>query len=189
MVAETHARARAAAFRLGGRASAAASLALVCLASPAGAGPARVDGLRILEAGVYAAKATPKAPADTPSGVVLLQKDIRLAQPTTELCPRPGVTFGVRYVVDGAPPGAPVEIVVRVNFPRSGVRYPGARKRETFAEQSYTREIGAVRFADYTIGGDWDARSGRWSFQFWSAGRMIGEQAFDLKRSACKAAR
>jgi hypothetical protein len=169
--------------------SAVLALALTSLVSAASAGPPRVDGVKMLEVGVFEATTVLKDPADTPSGVVLLQKDVRLTQSTTEICPRAGVVFGMRYAVEGAPQGAPVAIVVRVNFPGAGVRYPGSRKRERYAEQLYTRDIGAVRFADYTIGGYWDALPGHWSIQFWSDGRLIGEQGFDLKKSACKPAR
>jgi Domain of unknown function (DUF3859) len=170
-------------------ASGVAVLTLLCHASAAGAGPSRVDGVKAVEVGVFEPTTVQKDSADAPSGVVLLQKDVRLTQSTTEICPRPGVVFGLRYAVEGAPQGAPVEIVVRVNFPRAGVRYPGSRKRERYAEQTYTRDIGVVRFADYTIGGYWDALPGHWSIEFWSDGRLIGEQGFDLKKSACKAAR
>jgi hypothetical protein len=190
MVAETHtASGRRPAFLLGRDASAVASLALTCLAGAASAGPARVDGLKVVEVGVFETITHKKEFADTPSGVVLLQKDVRLVKSTTDVCPKPGVVFGLRYAVEGEPQGAPVEIVVRVNFPGSGVRYPGSRKREKYAEQVYTREVGAVRFSDYTIGGYWDALPGHWRIQFWSDGRLIGEQGFDLKKSACRAAR
>ena len=190
MVAETQAAAHdrpASAIARG--ASALASLALTCLANAATAAPTHVSGLRVVEVGVFEATTVQKIPADTPSGVVLLQKDVRLAQSTTEICPRSGVVFGLRYAVEGAPQGAPVAIVVRVNFPGAGVRYPGSRKRERYAEQAYSRDIGAVRFADYAIGGYWDALPGHWSIQFWTDGRLIGEQGFDLNKSACKAAR
>ena len=180
---------RLAGFPPGRGASALAALALLCHADVARAGPPRVDGVKVVEVGVFDATTVEKNPADTPSDVVLLQKDVRLAQSTTEVCPRPGVQFGLRYAVDGEPRGAAVEIVVRVKFPGGGVRYPGSRKREPYVEQAYTRAIGVVGFADYTIGGYWDARPGHWSIQFWSDGRLIGEQGFDLKKSACRAAR
>jgi hypothetical protein len=190
MVAETHAvPGRFPAFPLGRDACVVAALALTCLASAANAGQPRVDGVEVVEVGVFEATTVKKEFADTPSGVVLLQKDIRLTQSTTDVCPKPGVMFGLRYAVAGEPRGAPVEIVVRVVFPGAGLRYPGSRKREKYAEQAYTRDIGAVRIADYTIGGDWDALPGHWSIQFWSDGRLIGEQGFDLKKAACKARR
>ena len=190
MVAATHAVPSCSPVFAGARwASVVLALALTSLVSAASAGPPRVDGVKTLEVGVFEATTVQKDPADTPSGVVLLQKDVRLTQSTTEICPRSGVVFGLRYAVEGAPPGAPVAIVVRVNFPGAGVRYPGSRKRERYAEQAYTRDIGAVRFADYSIGGYWDALPGHWSIQFWSDGRLIGEQGFDLKKSACKPAR
>ena len=170
-------------------ASAVLALALTGLASAVSAAAPRVDGVKMLDVGVFEPTTVQKDSADAPSGVVLLQKDVRLTQSTTEICPRSGVVFGLRYAVEGAPPGAPVAIVVRVNFPGAGVRYPGSRKRERYSEQAYTRDIGAVRFADYTIGGYWDALPGHWSIQFWSDGRLIGEQGFDLKKSACKPAR
>lgn len=166
--------------------AAAAPLALAGLAGAANAAETRVDGVRVVDVGVYTATVVAKEPADTPSGVVLLQKDIRLARSTTDVCPKPGVVFGLHYALEGAPAGAPVEVVVRVNFPPPGVRYPGSKKRERSAEQAYERDIGAVRFADYTIGGAWDALPGHWSIQFWSQGRMLFEQGFDLLRSACR---
>jgi len=135
MIAETQAAARgrpAAAIGRGARVF--ASVALTCLASAVSAAPAHVSGLRVVEVGVFEATTVQKIPADTPSGVVLPQKDVRLAQSTTEVCPRSGVDFGLRYAVEGAPQGAPVSIVVRVNFPGAGVRYPGSRKRERYAE-------------------------------------------------------
>jgi hypothetical protein len=170
-------------------ASAVLALALTGLASAVSAAAPRVDSVKMLDVGVFEPTTVQKDPADAPSGVVLLQKDVRLTQSTTDVCPRPGVDFGLRYAVEGAPQGAPVAIVVRVNFPGAGVRYPGSRKRERYSEQAYTRDIGAVRFADYTIGGYWDALPGHWSIQFWSDGRLIAEQGFDLKKSACKPAR
>ena len=170
-------------------ASAVLALALTGLASAVSAAAPRVDGVKMLDVGVFEPTTVQKDSADAPSGVVLLQKDVRLTQSTTDICPRPGVDFGLRYAVEGAPQGAPVAIVVRVNFPGAGVRYPGSRKRERYSEQAYTRDIGAVRFADYTIGGYWDALPGHWSIQFWSDGRLIAEQGFDLKKSTCKPAR
>lgn len=185
MIAATHVRSPSAARRF---ARLFGFLALVCSAAPANAAAARIDGVRVVDVGVYAATVADKPPADAPSGVVLLQKDIRLTKSTTDVCPKPGVVFGLHYAIEGQPAGAPVEIVVRISFPPPGVRYPGTRKRERYAEQVYQRDIGAVRFADYTIGGPWDALPGHWSVQFWSQGRMIFEQGFDLHRAACKAA-
>jgi hypothetical protein len=158
----------------------------MCLPGFAWADEARVDGLRLVEVGVFDATTFKKEIADTPSGVILWQKDIRLTKSTTVVCPKPGVVFGLRYAVEGEPAAAPVEIVVRVNFPGRGVRYPGAKTRQKYAEQAYTRDIGVVRFSDYTIGGYWDALPGHWSIQFWTQGRLVGEQGFDLNKSACR---
>ena len=129
MIDATHAsRAVAGACRslslLGDRTRALALLTPICLAGPASAGDVHVDGLKVVEVGVFEATTVQKDPADTPSGVVLLQKDVRLAQSTTEVCPRPGVLFGLRYAVEGEPQGAPVEIVVRINFPGAGRALP-----------------------------------------------------------------
>jgi hypothetical protein len=191
MIAATHASPTAAgsgrrAWLPGNGVRTALLLAPLCFSGFARADEARVDGLKVVEAGVFEAVTFKKEFADTPSGVVLWQKDVRLLKSTTFVCPKPGVVFGLRYAIEGAPLGAPVEIVVRVNFPAPGVQYPGAKTKQMYAEQAYTRDIGVVRFSDYTIGGYWDALPGHWSIQFWTQGRLVAEEGFDLNKSACR---
>ncbi len=159
-----------------------ALLTPICLAGPADASGWHVDELKITAVGIYDSGTVPLAGSP---GIPVWQRTSRLVRATTTVCPKPGTEFGLFYSVEGEPVGVPVPILVRVSFPSPGIRYPGKEKAEMYVERIYSTPIGGAQLISYAIGGDWDARPGRWTVGFWSGGRLLAEQAFELDKSAC----
>jgi hypothetical protein len=159
------------------------ALGLSCC--PAGAQAVRVDGIRLVDVGAYSVESSQPEKAETPTGAIHWNTGVRLIDRSTTICPRPGSMFGMRYVVEGAPLGAEVQIRVVVRFPAPGMRNPHTGQTSMLAEHSFSRNIGATRFTNYAIGEDWEAVPGVWAIELWRQNRKLLEQDFTLDTSAC----
>jgi hypothetical protein len=106
-------------------------------------------------------------------------------QSTQKIPLRKGVTFGLRFAPQGLDEGQWAELDVVTVYPEPGVRPSGANK--LFA--SNIAQILATGAQDspanlylYQLTENWELLPGIWKFEFYSQGRKIAEQAFELVR-------
>jgi hypothetical protein len=96
---------------------------------------------------------------------------------TTAVVPaRDGIRFGFRYVVQGPPPGTPVEIRKVVKFPdhqtapTSAVSYVVNEERERV-------HVDSIAYFGWVSGG---TRPGTWTFQIFDKDRKLAEMVFTV---------
>ena len=91
-----------------------------------------------------------------------------------------GLTFGIRYRVEGDMPGALVPITTVIRFPPQGVLAPGQTERlYVDAVQSVT-EIGADSFIAHTFDHPWEVAPGIWTIEVWSGDERLAEEHFEV---------
>lgn len=86
--------------------------------------------------------------------------------------------FGLRYVITGAPAGAPVDIRFVTRFPEVGLFDPGAKVWHHESVYIVRGAIGAPAYREFMFDHRWEIVPGEWNFEFWHAGRYIGSQNF-----------
>ncbi len=93
---------------------------------------------------------------------------------------RPGVRFGFRYNVVGAPDGTQVPVTIVDKFPKQGLRKPGSA--ESFYREEYVAQktIGRESYTDYGFDHDWELVPGTWTIELWYQGRKLTEQSFTV---------
>jgi hypothetical protein len=145
---------------------------------------ARVDRIEVVEYGIYRTATTKRTEAPgTAGGYVRTLANIRNSEVTRIVPARPGVRFGFRYNVIGAPDGAQVPITIVDKFPKQGLRKPDSA--ETFYREEYvaTKTIGQESYTDYGFDHDWELVPGTWTIELWYQGRKLAEQSFTVVKS------
>ena len=137
----------------------------------------RVDGVSVLERGIFQASSG-KPIAESSFGPVAQVRDVSLVQSTTTIPARKSLRFGLRYVITGAPAGAPVDIRLVTRFPEGGLLDPAAGVRHYESEYTIRGAIGAPAYREFMFDQSWEIVAGEWVFEFWQAGRKIGSQRF-----------
>jgi hypothetical protein len=151
-----------------------------CLAS---AEEARVDRIDIVDRGVYTIEAgTATADPSTPTGEVTAVETATIVEATTEIKARPGLEFGLRYVIVGEPAGAEASLDFVILYPEPGIRDP--KEPEALHESRYTRakKIGEPVYLGYGFENAWEIVPGTWTFQIWQGSRKLAEQSFTVAR-------
>lgn len=87
----------------------------------------------------------------------------------------------MRYVINGAPAGAKVEIKFITRFPEAGLLDPVTGIRHYESEYTAQRVIGAPAYREFRFDRSWEIVSGEWAFEFWHEGQKIGTQKFCVK--------
>lgn len=156
-----------------------AALVLSCffgLVSPATAGEA--SGVEIVEFGLYTADVAGEL--REPNGIVSnVIENICLIATTTTVPMRPGVLFGMRYRVDGASSGAPVDLTLAVQFP-AALQPSGAAKPVTRHERGATLAVGTTSYTGYSFDQDWEFVPGTWTLEVLQHGRKLAAQSFTV---------
>lgn len=153
--------------------------AIIALLPVANAQAEPVGKFYVLEAGIYKAETARRVAMAGTTGFVNLVKSITLQERTTSVPARRGVRFGLRYVVDGFP-GPFADITFVVHFPSVGLRDPVTGQHHLRSIHSKPTPVGLPLYREYLLEHDWEAVPGTWRFEFWHAGRMLGEQVFCL---------
>lgn len=84
----------------------------------------------------------------------------------------------MRYVITGAPVGAPVDIRLVTRFPEAGLLDPVSGVRHYQSEYTIRGTIGTPAYREFMFDRSWEIVSGECVFEFWQAGRNIGMQKF-----------
>ena len=137
----------------------------------------RVDRASVLERGIFQAQSG--GPIGHSSfGPVMKVRDVSLVRSTTTIPARKSLRFGLRYVIDGVPAGARVEIKLVTRFPEAGLLDPITGVRHHESEYAILGTVGAPAYREFRFDRSWEIVPGEWVFEFWHGGRKIGMQKF-----------
>ena len=158
------------------------SVAVLLFASiPVHAQTARVDRVDVVDYGIYQTEMTKQT--STPgvvAGTVRTLTNIKNSEVTRTIPAQPGVRFGFRYNVIGAPNGAQVSMTVVHRFPKQGLRRPGTAETVYREEYVAAKTIGHEGYTDYGFDHDWELVPGAWTIELWYQGRKLAEQSFTV---------
>ena len=99
---------------------------------------------------------------------------------TTRIIPgRLGVTFGVRYRIQGGL-GFMVPVRVVLKFPPQGLLTPGFDEPLFVDETEMMRQLGGDDFSAHTFDYSWEIEPGIWTIEFWSGDTKLGEEQFEV---------
>jgi len=138
----------------------------------------RVDGVRGLERGIFHASSGDRPIAQSSLGAVANVRNASLVQSTTTIPARKSLRFGLRYVIEGAPAGARVELRLVTVFPEAGLLDPASGVRHHESEYSIRGTIGAQAYREFMFDQTWEIVAGEWMFEFWHDGRKLGSETF-----------
>ena len=149
---------------------------------------AEVYGIEIQEWGIYDTKAIEEkgSAQDTPVHV----DDIKLLKMTYKIPARLGTSFGLKFYVNGHPPGAQVVITERWLFPYPGVKHPKTGKLTHYYDETILTPIGHTMQGHYLI--VWSSAAiqkfteasdlvpGEWKLQLWHGRKKLKEKTFTV---------
>ena len=138
----------------------------------------RVDRISVLERGIFHAQSSRAPIGHSRLGPVTKVREVSLVRSTTTIPARKSLRFGLRYVIDGVPAGAKVEIKLVTRFPEAGLldTITGVRHHES--EYTIPHIVGAPAYREFRFDRSWEIVPGEWAFEFWHGGRKIGMQKF-----------
>lgn len=138
----------------------------------------RVDRASVLERGIFQARSGGPPIGHSSFGPVTKVRDVSLVRSTTTIPARKSLRFGLRYVIDGVPSGARVEIKLVTRFPEAGLLDPITGVRHHESEYTILGVVGAPAYREFRFDRSWEIVPGEWVFEFWYGGRKIGMQKF-----------
>jgi Domain of unknown function (DUF3859) len=141
----------------------------------------RIDRIDVVEYGIYRTETTKRTETPgTAGGFVRTLTNIRNSEVTRTVPARPGVRFGFRYNVVGAPDGTQVPVTIVDKFPKQGLHKPGSA--DAFYREEYVAQktIGKESYTDYGFDHDWELVPGTWTIELWYQGRKLAEQSFTV---------
>lgn len=147
-------------------------------------GAARVEGVSIVERGIYTAVDAGPPVLRGSLGPISRIERASLIQSTDIIPARKSLRFGLRYVIDGSPHRSAVDIKLVTRFPDTGLLDPSTGIRHLSSEYTITGQVGVVAYRDFQFDAMWEIVPGEWIFEFWKAGRKVGSQTFCVISSA-----
>jgi hypothetical protein len=155
-------------------------IVLTCCVVPVSAFGAQIDGVDILNYGIYAASDKEGARGADKNAVQQgsQEKDWKLVQKGERIPAKIGTSFGMEYVIKGAPAGEAVKITLRYLHPT--ISNPETGKKYTSQEVSIGALVGKKIHEGYTFDHEWELVSGAWVIQVFYDGRKLGEQYFTV---------
>lgn len=147
---------------------------------------AEVYGIEIQEWGIYDIEKV----KGFAQGTSVFVDDIKLLKLTYEIPARLGTSFGLKYYVNGHPPGAQVNITQRWLFPYPGVKHPKTGKLTHYYDETTPAPIGHTMQGNYlivwsiaaiqTFAQESDLVPGEWKLQLWHGGKKLKEKTFTV---------
>lgn len=138
----------------------------------------QATSIEIVEYGLYTRDAVR---TDTGGPIArTVVRNIRHAATTTTVPAQLGVSFGIRYRVDGSPNGATVDVSEITLFPPPGLKSPKSAQPVLKDVDPHKRKIGETVYCGYSLDNSWEAVPGTWTFQLWSGDRMLAEKSFNV---------
>jgi hypothetical protein len=151
---------------------------------------AEVYGIGIQEWGIYDTGKVEKEIKENAPGPSVFIGDIKLLKLTYKIPARLGTSFGLKYYVNGHPPGAQVNITQRWLFPYPGVKHPETGKLTHYYDERIITPIGRTMQGNYII--FWsiaaiqkftkpsDLVPGEWKLQLWHGRKKLKEKTFTV---------
>jgi hypothetical protein len=100
---------------------------------------------------------------------------------TTRVIPgQIGVTFGIRYRVEGNGIGIPVPLKVVLRFPPQGLYSPEFREALHSDATEGIRNLGEDDFSAHTFDYPWEIEPGIWTFEIWHGDEKLAEEQFEV---------
>lgn len=140
-------------------------------------GSVKVEGIEILEYGIYKAKAKEKVTADsTAEGTWTVIEEIELVAQTDSIPAKVGTQFGFWFVVNGEPKGEKISLTFVNRLP--GLKNPNTD--EVVFQEKYKNivSIGERSFKGYVFDFEWEAVPGKWTFQIFYEDKKLAEKTF-----------
>jgi hypothetical protein len=158
-------------------------LLLFALTVAAGAQATRVDGIEIVDWGIFRNDRHAIVPdPDSAAGTRNIVGNIQLQQATTTVPALVGMKFGFHFRVVGSPPGGIVTLKFVTRFPRQGITNPNSAKTFPSTEFYSSAVVGATSYRGYALDYDWEVETGPWTLEIWHEGRKLAEKTFIVTR-------
>ena len=138
----------------------------------------RVDGVSIIERGVFRGRGGGRPAAESHLGAVADVRDMTLLHNKTTIFARKGLRFGVRYLINGTPKRAGLGLRLVTRFPPAGLFDPVAKVRHYESAYDLRAFIGVLSYREFMFDNGWEIVPGEWIFEFWLGGRLLGSQRF-----------
>lgn len=158
----------------------AAVLFALAAAGPALAqGQAQVQGVQIVEFGIYTADVQ-SSQRDSRGVMQTKSTNFRQAVATTIIPAQIGVRFGFRYVVAGDPQGGDAVLKKVVIYPPAGVKSPVVAQPLHRDESTIKAKVGETSYTGYKFDDAWELVPGPWAIELWSGNRRLAEKTFTV---------
>lgn len=155
------------------------AFAILALLSISPAAEVQVQGITIVEYGVYTADLQ-STTRDASGVLVSTSTNFRRVVATDRVPAKIGSRFGFRYTVVGAPQGQTVEIRKVTIYPPQGLQSPTMAQPLRHFERKLSVEIGKTTYTGYKLDDPWELVPGPWTFELWYGGRKLAEQKFTV---------
>lgn len=155
-------------------------IVLAFCAAPFSALGAQVDGVDIVNYGIYVAGDNGKvrSPEKNAAEQGNQEKAWKLLKQVDRIPAKLATSFGIEYIIKGAPAGEPVEITLRYLHPM--ISNPKTGKKYTSQEVSIAALVGKKIHEGYTFDHEWELATGAWVIQVFYDGRKLTEQYFTV---------
>jgi hypothetical protein len=154
---------------------------VVAAVSTAAAQSVRVDGIDVVDKGIYEITAGKKtADPNTPTKEITAVTGEKLVTATDTVAGKIGTEFGLRYVVKGDPAGAEAPLDFVITYPPPGLKDPAEAAPVTESRYSRGKKIGDTIYLGYGFENDWEIVPGTWTFAIFHDGKKLAEESFTV---------
>jgi hypothetical protein len=133
-----------------------------------------------LSSGIYDVTAGETEPlAHTASATFKMVSDFRLIEQTDVIAARPGLTFGVSFMLSGGDACEEITMSWITRFPPGGVVTPDGDVFE-MDRSACDVPIGKAAFLCYSFDHPWEMVPGVWHLELWHEDQLIADNAFTI---------
>jgi hypothetical protein len=158
--------------------------AALLLAMPAAAQtPAQLVTATDIKCGLWSAQVATRQADSTISGTFNTMRGLRLAEETSNVPARVGVTFGLSYRLL-RPEGMRLrtaDVRAVFEYPPGGLTNPSTGQTSASDEKTLTVNFGEARVEVYTFEEPWEARPGTWRIRVLRGSRELAACAFEVR--------
>ncbi len=139
----------------------------------------KVKGAEIKEYGIFIEETGAKESVPTTAaGYVNQAISWRLKEQTETIEAKVGVTFGVTYVIGGAPADAPIRLRIVLKHPP--LKNPETGKVSGEDSNTVDSSILGPNYDAFTFEHPWEAVPGKWIFQSFYGSKLLTEKSFTV---------
>lgn len=152
-------------------------VALACSGIPSFSFASDVDGIEIVEYGIYKAELIRVEIKDNGgAGTVSDSKNYSLVKQTVKIPVTINTRFGFFYIVKGRPKGESINLTIRVLYP--GIKNPKDNKIYYSEDFNLQAEILQKTYFGWHFYSEWELVPGEWNFQLFYKNRKLAEKKF-----------